>query len=217
MMPVSVQTALPFAMESPDLYRFEREAAAGGFRMIAGVDEAGRGPLAGPVVAAAVVLDTSSNGLLIEGLNDSKQLSAARREALYPLIMGKALSVGVGVVDALGIDRINILQATIVAMKQAIEGLAISPDFVLIDALTLPDFPLPQKGIIKGDASSASIAAASIVAKVTRDRMMVDLHQRFPQYGFDIHKGYGTRLHLDRLREYGPCEIHRKSFRGVVV
>ncbi|MDH4099953.1 MAG: ribonuclease HII [Nitrospirota bacterium] len=215
-MPSSVQPTLPFEAEVPDLYRFEREAAAGGFRMVAGVDEAGRGPLAGPVVAAAVILNAPPGEPLIEGLNDSKQLSAARREALYPLIMEKALSVGVGIVDATEIDRINILQATIVAMKQAIAGLSASPDFVLLDALTLPDFLIPQKGIIKGDASSASIAAASIVAKVTRDRMMDELHQRFPQYGFNVHKGYGTRLHLDRLREHGPSDIHRKSFRGVV-
>jgi len=215
-LPSSVQPTLPFEAEVPDLYRFEREAAAGGFRMVAGVDEAGRGPLAGPVVAAAVILNAPPGEPLIEGLNDSKQLSAARREALYPLIMEKALSVGVGIVDATEIDRINILQATIVAMKQAIAGLSASPDFVLLDALTLPDFLIPQKGIIKGDASSASIAAASIVAKVTRDRMMDELHQRFPQYGFNVHKGYGTRLHLDRLREHGPSDIHRKSFRGVV-
>lgn len=220
-MPGSVQPALPFSMESPDLYRFEREAAAGGFRAVAGVDEAGRGPLAGPVVAAAVILAGPADGLPadgipIEGLNDSKQLTASRREALYPLIMARARAVGIGVVDAADIDRLNILQATILAMKQAIEKLDQPPDYVLIDALTLPNLSLPQKGIIKGDALSASIAAASIIAKVTRDRMMDDLHKRYPHYGFDIHKGYGTRLHLARLREAGPCEAHRKTFRGVV-
>lgn len=210
----SFQPSLPLSplyTDVRDLYSFEREATLMGYGRIAGVDEAGRGPLAGPVVAAAVILAGP-----VDGLADSKTLTAARREKLFDAVMASKSSVGVGMTDAADIDRINILQATYEAMRQALDGLSPTPDYILADAVTIPRIAIPQKGIIKGDALSASIAAASIIAKVTRDRLLLELHEKYPQYGFDIHKGYGTALHLARLREHGPCPAHRVSFRGVL-
>ncbi len=195
-----------------DLLFFERQARASGFACIAGLDEAGRGPLAGPVVAAAVVLP---DGLLIPGLTDSKQVSEQERERLFDIIRSKAVCCGTGVVGERTIDEVNILQATIIAMERALETLSPQPDYLLIDALTLPRVPLLQKPLIKGDCRSLSIAAASILAKVTRDRLMMALHEKFPQYNFQRHKGYGTREHLALLRKHGPCEAHRRTFHPV--
>ena len=189
------------------LLRYEREYEAEG--LIAGVDEAGRGPLAGPVVAAAVILHP---GAEILGINDSKKLSEAKREALYPEILEKCMAVGVGIVSAARIDEINILQATYEAMRKAVSGLCFAPDVLLVDAVTIPGVELRQVPIIKGDAKSLSIGAASIVAKVTRDRMMRELDAVYPEYGFAGHKGYGTAAHIEALKTFGPCPIHRRSF-----
>ncbi len=191
---------------------FEKACRHKGYRCIAGLDEAGRGPLAGPVVAAAVILPAE---VFIQGLDDSKRLTPRQRDALFPIIMDKAIGVGVGVVAHDVIDRINILQATLLAMEQALQKMPCQPDFLLVDALTLPFSDVPQKAIIKGDQRCVSIAAASVIAKVTRDRIMKDYHQQFPLYGFLSHKGYPTSEHLKRLKIYGPCEIHRRTFRGV--
>ncbi len=190
---------------------FERALLSFGYQQICGIDEAGRGPLAGPVVAAAVILPLNCS---ISGIRDSKQLTASQREALFPEILKQA-NVGVGVVENETIDQINILQATLLAMKKSLANLSLRPDYLLIDALTLIDIPIPQKGIMSGDRLSVSIAAASIVAKVTRDRIMDGHHATFPHYNFNAHKGYGTREHFDRIKEYGPCSLHRKTFRGV--
>jgi len=191
---------------------FERAARMSGYRCVAGLDEAGRGPLAGPVVAAAVALP---EGLLVPGLTDSKQVEESERERLYDIILAQAVSYGVGVVDERTIDDVNIYQATIIAMERALEALSPYPDYLLLDAITLPRVALPQKPLIKGDCRSHSIAAASILAKVTRDRLMVELHERYPQYNFRKHKGYGTREHLSLLEKHGPCEAHRKTFNPV--
>ncbi len=180
-----------------------------GYQLIAGIDEVGRGPLAGPVVAAAVILPED---FCILGVDDSKKLSEKKRDALYTQIIDNAMAYGIGIVSAEKIDEINILEATKLAMKQAVEGLTITPDYLLIDALELKDVSIPQKGIIKGDSISISIAAASIVAKVTRDRMMLEYHENYPHYGFDKNKGYGTKVHYAGLDQYGFCEIHRQSF-----
>ncbi|MDE7318158.1 MAG: ribonuclease HII [Lachnospiraceae bacterium] len=177
--------------------------------LICGIDEAGRGPLAGPVVAGAVILPRDCQILY---LNDSKKLTARRRELLYEEIMEKALAVGTGVVSHARIDEINILQATYEAMRQAIENLGMAPDILLNDAVTIPEVTLKQVPIIKGDAKSVSIAAASVIAKVTRDRMMVEMDQKYPGYGFASNKGYGSAAHIASIREMGPCEIHRKTF-----
>ena len=195
-------------MPLPDL-SFEHEAYRQGYQLIAGIDEAGRGSLAGPVVAAAVILPP---GLMIDGVNDSKKLTPGRREALYQVIHQHALATGIGVVGNEDIDRINILRATIMAMEMAVKNLKIPPDYLLIDAVSLSDSRIPHRPIIKGDMLSVSIASASIVAKVTRDRLMTEEHSLFPQYNFMTHKGYGTRDHVSRLRLYGPSVIHRKSF-----
>ena len=195
-------------MPVPDL-SFEHEAYRQGYRLIAGIDEVGRGSLAGPVVAAAVILPP---GLIIDGVNDSKKLTPARREVLYHVIHQHALATGIGVVGNEDIDRINILRATIMAMEMAVKNLKIPPDYLLIDAVSLSDSRIPHRPIIKGDMLSVSIASASIVAKVTRDRLMTEEHSLFPQYNFMTHKGYGTRDHVSRLRLYGPSVIHRKSF-----
>ena len=195
-------------MPVPDL-SFEHEAYRQGYRLIAGIDEAGRGSLAGPVVAAAVILPP---GLIIDGVNDSKKLTPARREVLYQVIHQYALATGIGIVGNEDIDRINILRATIRAMEMAVKALKIPPDYLLIDAVSLSDSRIPQRPIIKGDMLSVSIASASIVAKVTRDRLMTEEHSLFPQYNFRTHKGYATRDHVSRLRLYGPSIIHRKSF-----
>ena len=189
------------------LMRYEREYDSEG--LIAGVDEAGRGPLAGPVVAAAVILHP---GAEILGINDSKKLSEKKRETLYPEILDKAMAVGIGIVSAARIDEINILQATYEAMRKAVEGLCFSPDLLLVDAVTIPGLAVKQVPIIKGDAKSLSIGAASIVAKVTRDRLMRELDAIYPQYGFEGHKGYGTAAHIAALKEFGPCPVHRRSF-----
>ncbi len=179
------------------------------FSCICGIDEAGRGPFAGPVVAGAVILPV---GLKIEGLNDSKQVSPKRREELYDIIMDQAVSVGVGMASPGRIDEINILQATYEAMKHAVEDLDVVPDLLLNDAVTIPQIPIRQVGIIKGDGRSLSIAAASIIAKVTRDRMMVDYDEIYPEYGFAKNKGYGSKEHIEALKKYGPCPIHRSTF-----
>jgi ribonuclease HII len=200
-----------FSLEFDPL-TFERSARASGYCRVAGLDEAGRGPLAGPVVAAAVVLPAD---LLISGVTDSKKLREPERERLYELILKLALSYGIGVVDEQTIDDVNIYQATIIAMERALECIAPPPDFLLIDALTLPRVPLPQNPLIKGDLRSHSIAAASILAKVTRDRLMKELHEKYPQYNFHKHKGYGTKEHVALIRKHGPCEAHRKSFHPV--
>ncbi len=195
-----------------DPHSYEREARMQGYRLIAGLDEAGRGPLAGPVVAAAVILP---DGLLIPGVTDSKALSPKQRDRLFGVVSDQAIASAVGVVDVDTIDRVNIYQATIIAMERAVEALTAAPEYLLIDALALPRIPLPQKAIIKGDCLSHSIAAASIIAKVTRDRLMEELHEQYPQYNFKKHKGYGTAEHLELLRAHGPCTAHRRSFEPV--
>ncbi len=195
-----------------DPLSFERAARASGFTCIAGLDEAGRGPLAGPVVAAAVALPP---GLLIPGLTDSKQVPELERDRLFDLIREQAVCFGIGVADERVIDEVNILQATIIAMERSLEALIPRPDYLLLDAITLPRVRLPQKPLVKGDCRSHSIAAASILAKVTRDRLMLELHDKYPQYNFRKHKGYGTSEHLDLLRRHGPCEAHRKTFSPV--
>ena len=179
------------------------------FEFICGIDEAGRGPLAGPVVVGAVILPKDCEILY---LNDSKKLSPARREELYDEIMEKAVSVGIGMAGPARIDEINILQATYEAMREAISKLDPSPDLLLNDAVVIPDIPFRQVPIIKGDAKSVSIAAASIIAKVTRDRLMLQYDELFPEYGFARHKGYGSKEHIDAIRRFGPTLIHRKSF-----
>ncbi|HET7141137.1 MAG TPA: ribonuclease HII [Candidatus Limnocylindria bacterium] len=189
--------------------RHERELRLAGFQRIAGIDEVGRGSLAGPVVAAAVVLPERHR---IKGLRDSKVLTRLRREALYEQILDRAQSVGVGCVEVEVIDRINILQATKLAMTQALGRMPQRPDHLVIDALSLREVDLPQRPIIDGDAISASIAAASIVAKVTRDRICAEFDARYPAYGFARNKGYGTRHHVEMLLSEGPCEWHRRSF-----
>ncbi|MCI9079579.1 MAG: ribonuclease HII [Lachnospiraceae bacterium] len=186
---------------------FEKKYAA--YQNIAGIDEAGRGPLAGPVVAGAVILPVDCEILY---LDDSKKLSAARREQLYDEITSKAVAYGVGIVSAGRIDEINILQATYEAMRAAIENMGKEPGMLLVDAVTIPKIKYKQTGIIKGDACSVSIAAASIIAKVTRDRIMVDFDQMYPEYGFASHKGYGSKAHIEAIKEHGPCPLHRKTF-----
>ena len=193
---------------------FEVEARRCGYRYIAGLDEAGRGPLAGPVIAAAVIFPRRCRVL---GLNDSKQLSAAQRDQLYVSIRDRATVVGVGSATEKEIDRINILEATRLAMQRAIASLPLVPDFLLLDALTLPLLSIPQRAIITGDCLSLSIAAASVMAKVTRDRMMAGYHTEYPEYNFLSHKGYSTPEHLRLLTRHGPCAIHRRTFWPVVV
>ncbi len=192
---------------------FENQARAEGFRFIAGVDEVGRGCLAGAVVAAAVILDLSQP--LPEGLNDSKKLSEKKRLEIDAQIRETAIAISISQVEADEIDRINILQATKKAMRAAIENLDPKPDFLLIDAVQLKEISTPQKAIIKGDAISASIAAASIIAKTYRDDLMKKLDETYPEYGFAKHVGYGTKAHYDALKQHGSCSLHRKSFRGV--
>ena len=186
-------------------HRYER------YGYVCGIDEAGRGPLAGPVVAGAVILPEDCE---ILWLNDSKQLSEKKREALYDEIMEKALAVSVGMASPARIDEINILQATYEAMREAIKGLGVQPGLLLNDAVTIPGIEIPQIPIVKGDAKSVSIAAASILAKVTRDHMMMEYDEIYPGYGFGKHKGYGTKAHIEALKTLGPCPIHRGSFIG---
>ena len=195
--------------EKPDLWRLEHEAFADGFELVFGVDEAGRGPLAGPVCAAAVILPRD---LQIEGLNDSKKLTDKKRRELFDVITAQAVSYGIAFADEKEIDEINILQATFRAMARAMAALDPKPQLALIDGNRAADFGLPVRTVIKGDSLSASIAAASILAKVTRDRLMERYAESYPQYGFEVHKGYGTKRHYEALRAFGPCEIHRKTF-----
>ena len=180
-----------------------------GLHLICGVDEAGRGPLAGPVCAAAVVLPEH---LQIPGLTDSKKLTDKKRRELFPIIQEQAVAYGIGLASEQEIDEINILQATFLAMGRALEQLSVRPEIALIDGNRETDFGLPVKTVVKGDSLSANIAAASVLAKVTRDNLMLELAQQYPEYGFDIHKGYGTKAHYEALRTYGPCPIHRRSF-----
>lgn len=192
----------------------EKALFAAGYRLIGALDEAGRGPLAGPVVAACVLVnpDFQLNDERLKLVNDSKKLSEKKREELFDLIYGQ-FSVGVGITDHETIDRINILEATFLSMKKAVGSLRDKPDVLLVDGkMTIPNTSFAQKAIVDGDALVFSIAAASIVAKVTRDRIMVKMHDKFPQYAFNLHKGYGTKLHLERIQEFGPCQIHRKTF-----
>ena len=196
----------------PSLYYFETNLAGQGYKRIGGVDEAGRGPLAGPVVAGCVILRP---GQVVPGVNDSKKLTEAQRDTLCRHIAHECLDFGVGIVEADEIDRINIYQAAKKAMLLAVEDLQEPPDYLLIDAMTL-EINVPQNPLIKGDARSASIAAASIIAKTTRDRIMQYYQEKYPQYGFGKHKGYCCKAHFDALREHGPCPIHRKTFNGVL-
>ena len=196
-------------MMTPDLYKYENDLRAQGFSLICGIDEAGRGPLAGPVCAAACILPA---GLVIEGLNDSKKLSEKRREALYETITAEALAWAVCLVDEKTIDEINILQATYRAMRGAVQQLPIKPELCLVDGNRDPGLGLPTRTVIKGDASCASVAAASILAKVTRDRLMVEYDKQYPGYGFAVHKGYGTKAHYAAVAGLGLCPIHRRSF-----
>lgn len=192
------------------LKKIEQDIYQEGYSWIAGIDEAGRGPLAGPVVVASVILPKDSK---IEGVNDSKKVVEAKRERLYEEITKQAISYAVGIVDQREIDEMNILQATKKALTQSIEGLSKQPDIIVVDALTKIDtHHIPYRSIIKGDAKCYSIAAASIIAKVTRDRIMRQWDEIYPMYGFEKHKGYGTKAHMDAIKEYGICPLHRKSF-----
>jgi ribonuclease HII len=194
--------------------RFEKHLWSTGFPLIAGIDEAGRGPLAGPVVAAAAILPAEFS---LAGLNDSKQLAEAVREQFFECLItpGKLVGYGIGIAESTEIDRLNILRATFLAMQRAVTALPVQPDHLLIDGLPVPVFQQPQTAIIGGDGRSLSIAAASVLAKVTRDRMMRKWHSDFPQYDFDQNKGYGTPAHLENLQIHGPCPIHRRSFAPV--
>lgn len=193
-------------MSEINLWEIESELP---FDLICGVDEAGRGPLAGPVCAAAVILP---KGLVIPGLNDSKKLSDKRRRELFPIIQQEAVSFGIAFASQEEIDEINILQATFLAMRRAIEQLNPQPEFALIDGNRETDFGVPCKTVIKGDSLSANIAAASVLAKVTRDNWMMEAAEKYPGYGFEIHKGYGTKAHYAALEKLGPCPIHRRTF-----
>ena len=190
-------------------YEYEKQALAEGFEVVCGVDEAGRGPLCGPVCAAAVILPMDCE---IEGINDSKKLSEKKRDILYDIIKEKALAYSVVMVDAKTIDEINILQATFKAMREAVEGLTIKADIALIDGNQKPGLSIEERTLVKGDAKSISIAAASILAKVTRDRYCIEMDEKYPQYQFAKHKGYGTKLHYEMIAEYGICEEHRRTF-----
>lgn len=192
------------------MLKFEREAHANGFARVAGVDEAGRGPLAGPIVAAAVVLAEP-----VPGADDSKRLTAAQREELYEAITAGGHAVGVSVIDACELDRMGLQQANYAAMLRAAESISPPPDFLLVDGFQIRGAAIPQQRLVRGDSRSLSIAAASIVAKVTRDRLMDELDARYPGYGFARHKGYGTRQHLEALARLGPCPVHRMSFAPV--
>lgn len=190
-------------------YSIENEYRAKGFNIICGVDEAGRGPLAGPVYAAAVILPSDC---VIEGLNDSKKLTEKKREALFDEIKEKALAYGIASADEKEIDEINILNATFLAMKRAIDSLSVRPDLALIDGNQKPHTDIEEVTVIKGDAKSMSIAAASVLAKVSRDRFMLEMAEKYPQYEFARHKGYGTKLHYEKIAQYGVCDIHRRTF-----
>lgn len=192
-----------------DWLEFENQAYDDGYEIVCGIDEAGRGPLAGPVYAAAVILP---KGYVVEGVNDSKKLSEKKRELLFDKIKNEALSYSIGTASNEEIDEINILQATFLAMRRAVDGLSIKPDIALVDGNKTPGLNIAEKSIIKGDAKSANIAAASILAKVSRDRYMLKMSEVYPDYQFEKHKGYGTKLHYEMIEKYGISPIHRKSF-----
>lgn len=196
-------------MNQGNMWEIEDSCYGQGMLVICGVDEAGRGPLAGPVYAAAVILPEY---LEIPGLTDSKKLSDKKRRELFPIIQEQAIAYGIGFASEQEIDEVNILQATFLAMGRALEQLKVRPELALIDGNRSTDFGLPVKTVVKGDSLSANIAAASVLAKVSRDDRMLELAQQYPQYGFEIHKGYGTKAHYAALREFGPCPVHRRSF-----
>lgn len=192
-----------------DWLEFEKEALAKGYKSVCGVDEAGRGPLAGPVCAAAVILP---EGVVIDGVNDSKKLSEKKRESLFDVIREQALSYSIAYATVDEIEEINILNATMLAMRRAIDGLEIKADYAMIDGNKIPPIDIDAECIVKGDAKSMSIACASILAKVSRDRLLYKYAEEYPMYGFDKHKGYGTKVHREAILKYGPCPYHRKSF-----
>ncbi|WP_449075217.1 ribonuclease HII [Ruminococcus sp.] len=192
-----------------DWLEFEKEALAKGYKAVCGVDEAGRGPLAGPVCAAAVILP---EGVIIDGVNDSKKLSEKKRESLFDVIREQALSYSIAYATVDEIEEINILNATMLAMRRAIDGLEIKADYAMIDGNKIPPIDIDAECIVKGDAKSMSIACASILAKVSRDRLLYKYAEEYPMYGFDKHKGYGTKVHREAILKYGPCPYHRKSF-----
>lgn len=192
-----------------DWLEFEKEALAKGYKSVCGVDEAGRGPLAGPVCAAAVILP---EGVIIDGVNDSKKLSEKKRESLFDVIREQALSYSIAYATVDEIEEINILNATMLAMRRAIDGLDIKADYAMIDGNKIPPIDIDAECIVKGDAKSMSIACASILAKVSRDRLLYKYAEEYPMYGFDKHKGYGTKAHREAILKYGPCPYHRKSF-----
>lgn len=192
-----------------DWLEFEKEALAKGYKLVCGVDEAGRGPLAGPVCAAAVILP---EGVIIDGVNDSKKLSEKKRESLFDVIREQALSYSIAYATVDEIEEINILNATMLAMRRAIDGLEIKADYAMIDGNKIPPLDIDAECIVKGDAKSMSIACASILAKVSRDRLLYKYAEEYPMYGFDKHKGYGTKVHREAILKYGPCPYHRKSF-----
>lgn len=196
-------------METINWLEYENKALAEGHKVICGVDEAGRGPLAGPVYAAAVILP---QGHVIDGVNDSKKISEKKREILFDKIIEECVSYSVGIATQEEIDEINILQATFLAMRRAVEGLGVKPDIALIDGNRKPGLDICEQTIVKGDAKSANIAAASIIAKVSRDRYMLEMAEKYPQYQFEKHKGYGTKLHYEMIEKYGISPIHRKTF-----
>ena len=199
-------------MEKVDLYQYEKELWKNGINLIAGMDEVGRGPLIGPVVTACVILPKD---FVLEGLTDSKKLSEKKREEFYDYIMEHAISVGIGMMDEKVIDEVNIYEATKLAMYQAVEKSKVKPEHVLIDAMKLDKLEMPSTSIIKGDAKSISIAAASVIAKVTRDRMMIELDKKYPMYGFKSHKGYPTKKHIEAIKEYGLIDGYRKTFKPI--
>lgn len=192
-----------------DWLLYENEKYNEGYKIICGVDEAGRGPLAGPVYAAAVVLE---KGQTIEGVNDSKKLSEKKRELLFDKIINECKDYSIGTASEKEIDELNILQATFLAMKRAVDGLSVKPDCALVDGNQIPNLDCDVTTVVKGDAKSESIAAASILAKVSRDRYMLEMAEKYPQYGYEKHKGYGTKLHYEMIEKYGICDIHRKTF-----
>ena len=196
----------------PDSFAYERGLAERGYQAVAGVDEAGRGPLAGPVVAGAVILPLDCR---FEQFKDSKKLSPQAREKLFVVLQDMDIPLGVGLASPAEIDRINILQASLLAMKRAVLALSVKSDYLLVDGKFQVPLGLPQQALVKGESKSASIAAASIIAKVSRDRLMAQYHQQFPEYCFDRHKGYPTALHRQLVKKFGPCEIHRRTFKGV--
>lgn len=191
------------------MWEYENDVKKKGYKYVAGVDEAGRGPLAGPVFAACVILP---EGCVINGINDSKKLSEKKREELFEEITKKAIAYSIASIDEKIIDEVNILNATHIAMNKAVDTMEILPDFVLIDGNSIKNMTIPHETVVKGDAKSINIAAASILAKVSRDRYICEIADKYPEYEFDKHKGYGTKVHTDALKKYGPCEIHRRTF-----